>query len=96
MDEMNEQVGQLLPTFQKKFAQISPTPLSGEAVKWVKKTFQNLHRLHKPVVEAREDPRPSLIAVELYSNHTELKEEGSLPLNTEGSNDSNDETLPSQ
>ena len=76
IDEVNEQVGQLLPTLQRKLAQIGPTPLSGEATKWVKETSQDLQRLHKPVVEARECPRPSLIAAELYDNHTESKEEG--------------------
>jgi hypothetical protein len=61
--------------------------------KWVKITSQNLHRLYKPVVEARESLRPSLIAGELYGDHIELKEEGGLPLNTEGSNNSDDKVL---
>jgi hypothetical protein len=38
MDEVNKQAGQLLPTLQKKLAQIGPMPLSGEAAKWVKET----------------------------------------------------------
>ena len=71
-------------------------PLSGEAAKWVKETSQDLQRLHKPVVEARESPRPSLIAVELYSNHAESKEEGGLPPGAEGSDNSYEEAPPSQ
>ena len=57
MEEVNEQAGQLLPTLQRKLAQIGPMPLSREAAKWVKETSQDLQRLHKPVVEARESPR---------------------------------------
>jgi hypothetical protein len=62
----------------------------------VKKTSQDLYRLHKPVVEARESPRPSLIMVELYDNHAELREKRGLPLSIEGSNNSDDEALPNQ
>jgi hypothetical protein len=71
MDEVNKQAGQLLLTLQRKLAQIGLTSLSGEAAKWVKETSQDLHRLHKPVVDARENPRPSLIASELYDDHAE-------------------------
>ena len=63
IDEVNEQAGQLLPTLQRKLVQIGLTPLSGEAARWVKETSQDLHRLHKPVVDARENPRPSLIVL---------------------------------
>jgi hypothetical protein len=55
-------------------------PLSGEATKWVKETSQDLHRYHKPVVEARENPRPSLITAKLYGDYTESKEEGDIPV----------------
>ena len=96
MDEVNEQASQLLPTLQRKLAQIGPTPLSREAVKWVKETSQDLHRLHKPMVEARENPRPSLIVAELYGNHMESREEGGLLSGTEGSNNSDEEAPPSQ
>ena len=97
IDEVNERAGQLLPTLQRKLAQISPIPLSGEAAKWVKETSQDLQRLHKPVVEVRECPRPSLIAAaELYGDHAESKEEGGLSPGAEGSNNSNDEAPPSQ
>ena len=84
------------PTLQRKLAQISPTPLSGEAAKWVKETSQDLHRLHKPVVETRENARPSLIAAELYGDHMESREEGGLPSGAEGSDNSDEEALPSQ
>ena len=96
MDEVNEQAGQLLPTLQRKLAQIGPTPLSGEAARWVKETSQDLHRLHKPVVDARENPRPSLIAAELYGDHVESKEEGGLPSGAEGSDNSHEEAPSSQ
>ena len=96
MDERNEQTGQLLPTLQKKLTQICPTPLSGEAVRWVKETSQDLHRLHKPVVDARENPRPSLIAAELYSDYAESKEEGGLPSGVEGSDNLYEEAPRSQ
>jgi hypothetical protein len=69
MDKVNKQAGQLLPTFQKKLIQIGPILLSREAAKWVKKTPQDLYKLHKLVVEVRESPRPSLIVVELYSDY---------------------------
>ena len=95
MNEVNEQAGQLLPTFQRKLAQIGLTPLSREAARWVKETSQDLHRLHKPVVDARENPRPSLIAAELYGDHAELKEEGGLPSGAEGSDNSYEEAPPS-
>ena len=95
MDEVNEQAGQLLPTLQRKLVQIGPTPLSREATKWVKETSQDLQRLHKPVVEARECPRPSLIAAKLYGDHAESKEEGGSPPGAEGSDDSDDEAPPS-
>jgi hypothetical protein len=62
----------------------------------VKETSQDLHRLHKPVVDARENPRPSLIAAELYGDHTESKEEGGSPSGIEGSDNSYEEALPSQ
>jgi hypothetical protein len=65
--------------------QISLMPLSGEAARWVKETSQDLHRLHKPVIDARENPKPSLIAAELYGDHTESREKGGLPSGTEGS-----------
>jgi hypothetical protein len=71
-------------------------PLNREAAKWVKETSQNLYRLHKPVAEARESLRPSLIMAELYGDYVESKEEGGLPLSPEGSDNSDDETLPSQ
>ena len=71
-------------------------PLSGEAARWVKETSQDLHKLHKPVVEARENLRPSLIAAELYGNHAESREEGSLPSGAEGSDNSYEEAPPSQ
>jgi hypothetical protein len=70
--------------------------LSGEAARWVKETSQNLHRFHKPVVDARENPRPSLIAAELYSDYAESKEEGGLPSGVEGSDNSYKEAPPSQ
>jgi hypothetical protein len=88
---VNEQAGQLLSTLQRKLAQIGPMPLSGEAARWVKETSQDLYRLHKPMVDARENPRPSLIAAELYGNHAESKEEGGLPSGAEGSNNSYEE-----
>ena len=62
----------------------------------MKETSQDLQRLHKPVVEARECPRPSLIAAELYGDHAESKEEGGSPSGAEGSDDSDDEAPPSQ
>jgi hypothetical protein len=62
----------------------------------VKETSQDLHRLHKLVVEVRESPRPSLIAAELYSAHVELKKERGLPPGIEGSNNLDDEALPNQ
>jgi hypothetical protein len=62
----------------------------------VKETSQDLHRLYKPVVEARENPRPSLIVTELYGDYAESREEEGLPSGTEGSNNSNEEALPSQ
>ena len=71
-------------------------PLSREAAKWVKETCQDLHRLHKPVVDARENPRLNLIVAELYGDHAESKEEGGLPSGSEGSNNSDEEALPSQ
>ena len=70
--------------------------LSREATRWVKETSQDLDRLYKLVVEARENPRPSLIAAELYGNHTELREEGGSPPGTEGNDDSDEEAPPSQ
>ena len=48
------------------------------------------------MVEARENPRPSLIAAELYNDYTELREEGGSPPGTEGSDDSDKEAPPSQ
>jgi hypothetical protein len=96
IDEVNEQAGQLFPTLQRKLAQIGPTPLSGEAARWVKETSQDLHKLHKPVVDARENPRPSLIVAELYGDYAESKEEGGLPSGAEGSNNSYEEAPPSQ
>ena len=96
MDEVNEQAGQLLLTLQRKLAQINLMSLCREAIKWVKETSQNLHRLHKLVVKVRESPRPSLIAVELYGDYTESREEGGLPLGIEGSNNSDEEAPPSQ
>ena len=62
----------------------------------MKQISQNLHRLHKPVVEAKDNSRLSLIAAELYDNYAESKEEGGLPPDAEGSNNSNEEALPSQ
>jgi hypothetical protein len=62
----------------------------------VKETSQDLHRLHKPVVDARDNPRPSLIAAELYGDHAESKEEGGLPPGAEGSDNSYEEAPPSQ
>ena len=94
MDNVNEQASQLLPTLQRKIVQIGPTPLSREAVKWVKETFQDLHRLHKPVVKARENPRPSLIVAELYGDHAESREKGGLPSGTEGNNNSDNKARP--
>jgi hypothetical protein len=96
MDEVNKQTGQLLPNLQRKPAQIGLMPLSREAARWVKETSQDLHRLHKPVVDARENPRPSLIAAELYGDRTELKEEAGLPSGAEGSDNSYKEAPPSQ
>jgi hypothetical protein len=93
---VNEQASQLLPTLQRKLVQISPTPLSRKAAKLVKETSQDLHKLHKPVIEARETLRPSLIAAELYGDHVELREEGGLSLDTKDSDDSDEEALPSQ
>ena len=60
-----------------------------------KRNSQDLHRLYKPVVEARENPRPSLIAAELYSDHTESREEGGLPSGTEGSDNLDEEAAQS-
>jgi hypothetical protein len=62
----------------------------------VKETSQGLHRLHKPVVDTRENPRPSLIAAELYSDYKESREEEGLPSGAEGSNNSYEEAPPSQ
>jgi hypothetical protein len=62
----------------------------------VKETSQDLHRLHKPVVDTRENPKPSLIAAELYGDHAESKEEGGLPSGAEGSDNSYEEAPPSQ
>ena len=62
----------------------------------MKETSQDLHRLHKPVVDARENLRPSLIAAELYGDHVESKEEGDLPSGAEDSDNSYEEALPSQ
>jgi hypothetical protein len=42
------------------------------------------------------NPKPSLIAVELYGDHTESKEEGGLPSGVEGSDNSYEEAPPSQ
>ena len=58
--------------------------------------LQMLHRLHKPVVDTRKNPRPSLIAAELYGDHAESKEEGGLPSGAEGSDNSYEEAPPSQ
>ena len=96
MNKVNKQAGQPFPTLQKKLAQISPMPLSREAAKWVKETSQDLHRLHKLMVDARENPRPSLIVAELYGDHAESREEGGLPSGTEGSDNSDEEALLSQ
>jgi hypothetical protein len=57
----------------------------------VKETSQDLQRLHKLVVEARECPRPSLIAAELYGDYVESKKEEGLPPGAEGSDNSDDE-----
>ena len=62
----------------------------------MKETSRDLHRHHKPVVEARENPRPSLIAAELYGDHAESKEEGDIPQGAEGSDNSDEEAPPSQ
>ena len=62
----------------------------------MKETSQNLYRLHKPVVEAKESPRPSLITAELYSDYTKSREEGGLPPDIEGSDNSDEEATPSQ
>ena len=83
----------IVPTFPTA---VLLTPLSREAAKWVMETSQDLHRLHKPVVEARENPRPSLIVAELDGDHAGSREEGGLPSGAEGSNNSDEEALPSQ
>ena len=62
----------------------------------MKETSQNLHRLHKLVVDTREYPRPSLIAAELYGDYAESREEGGLPSGAEGSDNSYEEAPPSQ
>ena len=62
----------------------------------MKETSQDLHRLHKPVVDTRENPRPSLIAAELYGDHAESREKEGLPSGAEGSDNSDKEALSSQ
>jgi hypothetical protein len=96
MEKVNEQASQLLSTLQRKLTQISPTPLSGEAVKWVKETSEDLHQHYKPMVEARESPRLSLIVAELYRDHAESEEEGGPPPGIEDNDNSDNKALPSQ
>jgi hypothetical protein len=48
------------------------------------------------MVDARENPRPSLIAAELYGNYAESKEEGGLPSGAEDSDNSYEEAPPSR
>jgi hypothetical protein len=54
----------------------------------VKETSKDLYQYYKPVVEARESPRPSLIVAKLYRNHAESEEEGVPPPSIEGSDNS--------
>jgi hypothetical protein len=62
----------------------------------VKKTSQDLYRLHKPVVEARESPKLSLITAEFYGDHVKSREEEGLLPNVESSDNSDDEAPSSQ